>query len=73
MQVPADFLAPGKIFIHIAIVEMADEVVKHATAVAALSINVIDDFSENSVRGGYNGIIPGLLRPRMKWVLEEVL
>ena len=71
MEVPADFLAPGKIFIHVAIVEMADEFVKHATAAGALSINVIDDFSENSVRGGYNGIIPGFLRPRMKWVMEE--
>ena len=71
MEVPADFLAPGKIFIHVAIVQMADEFVKHATAADALSINVIDDFSENSVRGGYNGIIPGFLRPRMKWVMEE--
>ena len=46
MAVPADFLAPGTIFIHVGIAEMADEFVKHVTAADALSINVIDDFSE---------------------------
>ena len=71
MEVPADFLAPGKIFIHVAIVQIADEFVKHVNVTDALSINVIDDFSENSVRCGYNGVVPGFLRPRMKWVMED--
>ena len=67
MFVPHDFLAPGTIFIHVGVVEIADELVKHASVAEALSIKVIDDFSETSVRCGYNGPIPGFFRPRMKW------
>ena len=67
MFIPHDFLAPGTICIHAGVVEIADEIVEHANGTNALSVTVIDDFSETSVRGGYNGIIPGLIRPRMKW------
>jgi lipopolysaccharide transport system ATP-binding protein len=72
MFVPHDFLAPGKIFIHVGVVQIAHEFVNHANATDALSITVIEDPSENSVRGGYNGLIPGLIRPRMKWTTAKV-
>jgi lipopolysaccharide transport system ATP-binding protein len=67
MLIPADFLAPGPIFIHVGI---ASDLRNHAFAADVLTFNVIDDFSEDSVRCGYNGAIPGFLRPRMKWVTK---
>ena len=60
MFIPHDFLAPGKIFIHVGVVEIGDEIVEHASVSDVLSVTVIDDFSETSVRCGYNGVIPGL-------------
>ena len=72
MFVPHDFLAPGTIVIHVGIVQIAGEFVSHVNATDALSITVIDDPSENSVRGGYNGSIPGLIRPRMKWTMAKL-
>ena len=67
MMIPADFLAPGAIFIHVGI---ASDLRSHAFAANVLTFNVIDDFSEASVRCGYNGAIPGFVRPRMKWVTK---
>jgi hypothetical protein len=69
MLIPADFLAPGLIFIHVGV---AGELRNHAFATDVLTFNVIDDFSEDSVRCGYNGIIPGFVRPRMKWITAEI-
>jgi lipopolysaccharide transport system ATP-binding protein len=73
MFIPHDFLPPGAICIHVAVVEIADEIVEHATGTDALSITVLDDFSETSLRCGYKGIVPGVVRPRMKWVTARLL
>jgi lipopolysaccharide transport system ATP-binding protein len=67
MFVPHDLFAPGTIIIHVGIVQIVPEFVSHANATDVLSITVIEDPSENSVRGGYNGPVPGIIRPRMKW------
>ena len=71
MLIPADFLAPGTISVHIGIIQIADEFVVHALATNVLSFCVIDDFSEGSIRCGYQGLIPGFVRPRMKWTTEK--
>jgi lipopolysaccharide transport system ATP-binding protein len=73
MFIPHDFLAPGTIIVHVGVVQIAHEFVNHANATDVLSISVIDDPSENSVRGGYNGPIPGLIRPRMKWTTTKLI
>ena len=70
MLIPADFLAPGTISIHVGV---AGGLGNHVFATDVLTFNVIDDFSEDSVRCGYKGPIPGFVRPRMKWVTEETL
>jgi lipopolysaccharide transport system ATP-binding protein len=67
MFVPHDLFAPGTIIIHVGIVQIVPEFVSHANATDVLSITVIEDPSENSVRGGYNGPVPGIIRQRMKW------
>jgi lipopolysaccharide transport system ATP-binding protein len=72
MFVPHDFLAPGTIIIHVGVVQIAREFVNHASATDVLSITVIEDPSENSVRGGYKGPVPGLIRPRMKWTMAKL-
>jgi lipopolysaccharide transport system ATP-binding protein len=73
MFVPHDFLAPGKILIHVGVVEIAGELEKHVNVNDALAITVIDDFSQTSVRCGYEGNIPGVLRPRMKWTMAKLI
>jgi lipopolysaccharide transport system ATP-binding protein len=70
MAIPADFLAPGLISINVAVIEITDRIVKHATVSDALFINVVDDLSEHSIRCGYKGILPGFVRPRMNWKTE---
>jgi lipopolysaccharide transport system ATP-binding protein len=72
MFVPHDFLAPGTVIIHVGIIQTAHEFVSHVNATEALSITVIEDPSENSVRGGYDGDIPGLIRPRMNWTMAKL-
>jgi lipopolysaccharide transport system ATP-binding protein len=69
MLIPADFLAPGIISIHVGV---AGELGNHVFATDVLTFNVIDDFSEDSVRCGYKGPISGFFRPRMKWLTEQV-
>ena len=68
MLIPADFLAPGTISVNVRVVQIADGFAKHASANDVISFNIIDDFTEDSIRCGYQGVIPGFLRPRMKWV-----
>jgi lipopolysaccharide transport system ATP-binding protein len=68
MLIPADFLAPGTITVHVRVIQIAGGLTKHAVANSVLSFKVIDDFSEDSIRCGHKGIIPGFFRPRMRWV-----
>ena len=58
MLIPADFLAPGTISIHVGV---AGELGTHVFATDVVTFNVIDDFSEDSVRCGYKGPIPGFV------------
>jgi ABC-type polysaccharide/polyol phosphate transport system ATPase subunit len=71
MLIPADFLAAGLISITVGIMQIAGEFTRHASVANALSFNVVDDFSEDSVRCGYKGPLPCLIRPRMKWTTER--
>lgn len=73
MAIPADFLAPGLISTNVAVIEITDRLVKHAGVSDALFINVVDDLSENSIRCGYKGILPGFFRPRMNWKTEAIM
>lgn len=38
----------------------------------ALNINIIDDVINNSSRNGYGGVIPGYVRPHLKWEISQV-
>ena len=71
MLIPAEFLASGTISIDIGIIQIADEFVVHALASNVLSFYMIDDFSDDSVRCGYQGLLPGFVRPRMNWITAK--
>ena len=60
MMIPADFLAPGAIFIHVGI---ASDLRSHAFAANVLTFNVIDDFSEASVRAVTTALSPASSGP----------
>jgi hypothetical protein len=72
MLIPADFLAPGTIFISIGVAQIAGGFEAHAFVPDAVSFNVTDYFSQDSVRCGYEGPLPGFVRPRMKWMMEKL-
>jgi lipopolysaccharide transport system ATP-binding protein len=72
MLIPADFLAPGTIYVSMGIPQIAGGFETHALAIDAVSFQVADDFSQDSVRCGYEGPIPGPIRPRMKWTTERL-
>jgi hypothetical protein len=71
MFIPAEFLAPGTVTVHVRVLQIAGGFAKHVVVPDALTFNLIDDFSDNSVRCGYQGVIPGHFRPRMKWLTES--
>ena len=71
MLIPADFLAPGKISINVRLIQLVDGPTRHALVDNLLSFDVIDDFSEDSVRCGHKGPLPGFIRPRMKWITNR--
>ncbi len=72
MVIPADFLAPGTIFISVGLEQIAGGLEAHVFEGNIASFNMIDDYSEGSVRCGYQGALPGVLRPRMKWVTAKL-
>ena len=71
MAIPADFLAPGTIFIDVGLGQIVGGLETHVFESKIVSFNVIDDFSEDSVRCGYQGPLPGFVRPRMKWITNR--
>ena len=52
MLIPADFLSPGTVFVSIGIPQIAGGFETHALTFDAVSFNVVDDFSQGSVRCG---------------------
>lgn len=71
MVIPADFLAPGRIFIDVGVGQIVPKLETHAYVSKAISFNVIDDFSEESIRFGYKGVLSGMIRPRMQWMTRR--
>jgi hypothetical protein len=71
MLIPTDFLAPGTISISNRNRTNASGLERHARAADVISLNVVDDFSEHSIRCGYQGPIPGFVRPRMTWTMQR--
>ena len=66
-KIPGNFLAEGRIFVNVAVNTHVLVPVGHAIARNTVSFNVFDPFSGDSVRGDFNVIWAGLVRPMLEW------
>lgn len=67
--IPANLLAEGSMFVHVVIATFQPLEV-HLVERDAVSFNVIDSIEGDSARGDYTGLIPGAVRPILKWETE---
>jgi lipopolysaccharide transport system ATP-binding protein len=69
--VPGNFLAEGTFFVDAAVSTYGPLRV-HAWERSAVAFQVIDDLSGETARGDFGGMIPGAVRPLLKWETEFV-
>ena len=67
MQIPGSLLAPGVIKFHVAVGDARTSSHAHASIGELLHVAIMDDLNDVSVRGAYQGTIPGVVRPKLKW------
>jgi lipopolysaccharide transport system ATP-binding protein len=66
ITIPGNFLAEGSYNCSFAIMRYNPFHVEfHEMEV--VGFNIIDEISENTVRGNYSGRFPGIVRPLLKW------
>ncbi len=72
-KIPGNLFAEGRIFANITVSTYLFVLLKHAKALNAVSFNVFDPFSGDSVRGDFKDSWAGLVRPMLEWenVFEE--
>jgi lipopolysaccharide transport system ATP-binding protein len=64
--IPGNFLAEGSIIVNVAVSTM-DSVTVHFHERDAVAFQVIDSLDGDSARGDFAGIMPGVVRPILKW------
>lgn len=70
---PEDLLNEGAYFVGLAMTSFESGLVIHFFESSALTFNVRDSMEGSVGRQGYANVIPGVVRPRLKWVVEEIL
>lgn len=69
-RVPSNFLAEGRLSILAAVVSFGPTHV-HAQEDSAVTFDVVDRTTGEGVRGIHRGPWPGLVRPALRWSIEE--
>ena len=72
-NLPGDFMNQGAYFVGLAISSYEPGLTVHYFEPSALTFNVRDSMEGSVGRHGYGNVMPGLVRPRLKWVVEEIL
>lgn len=70
-HIPGDFLNEGSYFVGLAISSYAPGLTIHFFESSALTFNVRDSMEGSVGRHGYANVMPGVIRPRLKWTLKE--
>lgn len=65
--IPPHFLAPTKIIFNFGVADAGTSGQGHAQAANALSLLVEDDLRDTLIRGAYQGVIGGFVRPKFDW------
>jgi lipopolysaccharide transport system ATP-binding protein len=71
-RIPGDFLNEGTYFVGLAISSFSPGLAVHFYEQSALTFNVRDAMDGSVGRHGYVNIIPGVVRPRLDWVIERM-
>jgi lipopolysaccharide transport system ATP-binding protein len=66
-KLPARLFSPVKLLFNLEVIDAGIIAISMARAANALSIMVEDDLEDHIVRGLYQGIIPGAVRPAIEW------
>lgn len=69
--IPGDFLNEGTYFVGLAISSYAPGLTIHFFEQSALTFNVRDSMEGSVGRHGYANVMPGVVRPRLQWTVEE--
>lgn len=70
-QIPGDFLNDGSYFVGLAVTSYGQGQTIHFFEQSALTFNVRDPMEGSVGRHGYVNVIPGAIRPRLMWTVEE--
>jgi lipopolysaccharide transport system ATP-binding protein len=69
--IPGDFLNEGSYFVGLAISSYAPGLTIHFFEQSAMTFNVRDSMDGSVGRHGYANVMPGVVRPRLQWKVEE--
>ncbi|HEX8423403.1 MAG TPA: ABC transporter ATP-binding protein [Pyrinomonadaceae bacterium] len=64
--VPGNFFAEGSLTVNAA-VSTFEPVFVHAGETEAVAFQVVDSMDGDSARGGFAGVLPGVIRPLLRW------
>jgi len=67
IEFPERYFSPGKLLFTFGVGEDTETGYSHALANDALSIRLMDDWNDKLIRGAYQGVLPGFIRPLLKW------
>lgn len=67
LKFPGHFFAPGKISISFGIGDFKITLKDFVVLSDILGILIIDDLKDAQIRGGYEGMLPGFIRPKLEW------
>jgi lipopolysaccharide transport system ATP-binding protein len=70
--IPGDFLNEGSYFVGLAISSYSPGLTIHFFEPSAMTFNVRDSMDGSVGRHGYANVMPGVVRPRLQWKVEEV-
>jgi ABC-type polysaccharide/polyol phosphate transport system, ATPase component len=70
-HIPGDFLNDGSYFVGLAMTSYGQGQAIHFFEQSALTFNVRDPMEGSVGRHGYVNVMPGVVRPRLKWTVEE--
>jgi lipopolysaccharide transport system ATP-binding protein len=64
--IPGNFFAEGSLTVNAAL-STFDPVYVHASETEAVAFQVVDSMDGDSARGGFAGVMPGVIRPLLRW------
>ena len=71
-SIPGNFLNEGAYFVGLALTSFETGQVVHFYEENALTFNIKDSMDGSVGRNGYSNVIPGVVRPKLNWVIHSI-